>query len=98
MSSKFKIINPKNGENTSEFKMSNNSYDFNQRTGFNMLPDGSIALTRYNGDGFLEVFDLNTSQLKMSLKIANLWICSIDVLPNGSLVTLSGNNEIKIFV
>ena len=94
----IKIINPKNGENIKEFKMYNSSYEFGQRTGFNVLPDGSIASTRYNGDGFLEVFNPETSQLKISLKIANLWVCSIDDLPNGSLVTLNGSNEIKIFI
>jgi len=94
----IKIINPKNGENIKEFKMYNSSYEFGKRTGFNVLPDGSIASTRYNGDGFLEVFNPETSQLKISLKIANLWVCSIDDLPNGSLVTLNGSNEIKIFI
>jgi len=94
----IKIINPKNGEIISEFKAIKNSYiDFIQRTGSSTLPDGSIAWTRYNGDGFLEVFDPDTSQLKISLKISQNWVCGIDVLPNGSLVTLDGGNVIKIF-
>lgn len=94
----IKTINPKNGDNISDFKIENNTYqNFAEQIGLNMLPDGTIASTRYNGGGFLEVFDPNTNKFKMSLKISAIWVCGMDVLPNESLATLDGENVLRIF-
>ncbi len=99
----IKIINPKNGENISEFKISNKSLSgFPYYAASSTLPDGSIVSTRYGSSkgeiySDIETFDPDTSKLKMRFNTVG-WICGLDVLPNGSLVIFSNIKQLEIFI